>query len=112
MKTTSSTSLTASIAIVGALVAGFATGPAFAEDKSPFAFAFNFSPNELTNAPAAEKLLVRLEREVRSYCGTNRKMSLHEKGLVDQCVDTTLRESIAKFGSPMVAQAFQSRADG
>lgn len=110
MKTTSSTNLIASIAIVGALVAGFATGPAFAEDETPFQFKFDYSPNELTNAPAAEKLLVRLEREVRDYCGGNTKMSLHEKSLVSECVDTTLRASISKFGSPMVAQAFTTRA--
>src|SRR5690606_33450463 len=108
MKTTSSTNLIASVAIVGALVAGFATGPAFAQ--APFEFKFNYGAHELTTAPAAEKLLVRLEREVRAYCGGSTKMSIQQRNLVDECVSITMKESINKFDSPTVAQAFSAHA--
>lgn len=115
MKTTSSTTnLIACAIIVSAVTAGFATGPAFGQPagEEPFKFEFNYAPSELTSAPAAEKLLVRLEGDVRLFCGYNRKMTLDERKQVTACIDATMRESISKFGSATVAQAFQSRADG
>lgn len=113
MKTTSSTThLIAAAVIVGAATAGFASGPAFAQQTQPFKFQFIYDPAELTTAPAAEKLLVRLEQDVRSYCGGNRKMSLDERTRVDACIDATLKDSISKFGSATVAQAYANRADG
>jgi len=114
MKTTTSTNLIACAVIAGAFAVGFASGPAFAEQDrdAPFEFRFSYSPNELASVPQAEALLVRLDQDVRRYCVGNRKMSIDERRFVDSCVDTTMKDSIAKFGSPAVAQAFQSRADG
>jgi UrcA family protein len=120
MKTASSTttSLIACAAIVGAFAFGFATGPAFAQEATatagetqPFKFQFSYQANELTSAPSAEKLLVRLQQDVRAYCGGNRKMSLNEREQVNACIDATMRQSIDKFGST-VAQAYQSRTRG
>jgi UrcA family protein len=114
MKKTTSTNLIACAVIAGAFTVGFASGPAFAQHDSdaPFEFHFNYSPNELATVPQAEALLVRLERDVRRHCGGNRKMSIDERRFVETCIDTTMKDSIAKFGSPAIAQAFQSRADG
>lgn len=114
MKTTSSTNLIACAVIVGAFTVGFASGPAFADQEShaPFKFEFNFSPNELTSIPQAEALLVRLEKDVRRHCDGNRKMTLDERRFVQNCMEETMKQSIDKFGSPAVAQAFNSRADG
>lgn len=117
MKTASSTtSLIACAVIVGAFAIGFATGPAFADkaltkDK-PFAFEFAFEQSELTSAPAAEKLLTRLEQGVRKHCGDRNGLGTEKQANVDRCIDTTMRESVAKFGSSMVAQAYQSQAGG
>ena len=117
MKTKSSTTnLIACAAIIGAFTFGFATGPAFAQKAAPgeaetFKFTFSYQDAELTTAPAAEKLLVRLQKEVRSYCGGISKMTLDERAQVKDCVDATLRQSIDKFGST-VAMAYQSRAGG
>lgn len=118
MKTTSSTtiSLIACAAIAGAFAIGFASGPAFAQEATanqaqPFKFEFGYQAEELTSAPAAEKLLVRLNQDVRAYCGGNRKMTLNERQHVNACIDATMRESMDKFGST-VAQAYQSRTGG
>ncbi len=113
MKNTSSTTnLIAAAVIISAVTAGFATGPAFGQEPEAFKFKFTYNPAELTTAPSAEKLLVRLEGDVRAYCRGTGKVSLDQRTRVEACVDATLRESIAKFGSTAVAQAFQNRADG
>jgi len=116
MKTASSTttSLIACAAIAGAFAVGFGTGPVFAQeaqDTYQFKFQFTYQPEELTSAPAAEKLLARLQQDVRAYCGGNRKMTLDERAHVDACIDATMRQSLDKFGST-VAQAYQSRVGG
>lgn len=118
MKTPSSTTLNliTCAVVAGAFAFGLATGPAFAQEASttpaqPFKFQFNYQTHELTSAPAAEKLLVRLQQDVRAYCGGNRKMTLDERTHVKACIDSTMRESIDKFGST-VAQAYQSRTRG
>lgn len=118
MKTSSSaTYLIASIAIAGALAAGFATGPAFAQSASfktdQFKFAFTYRTSELESAESAEKLLHRLQREVRVHCsGGPRKMTLDERSLVNKCTNTTMRESIGKFGSATLAQAYGALSGG
>lgn len=114
MKTTTSTNLIACAVIAGAFTVGFASGPAFAEqtNSKPFAFQFSYSPNELATVPQAEALLARLESDVRRYCGGYGRVPLGERRTVDACIDATMKESIAKFDSPAVAQAFQSRAAG
>jgi len=117
MKTSSSaTYLIASIVIAGALAAGFATGPAFAQQASfktdQFKFAFAYQPAELASADTAEKLLQRLQREVSVHCiGGARKMTLDERSRVAKCTNETMRESIGKFGSATLAQAY-GRSDG
>lgn len=117
MKTQSSaTYLIASATIVGALVAGFATGPAFAQkasiDTDTFQFRFIYQPSELDSAASAEKLLLRLKREVRDHCGGMQKMSLDQRSLVTECTNQTMRESIGKFGSATLAQAYETRTGG
>jgi len=117
MKTSSSTtSLIACAAIAGAVAAGFATGPAFAEEASfrteTFKFPFTYSTSELASAQRAEKLLVRLQQDVRAHCGGNRKMTLNEREHVTACINETMRESIGKFGSATLAQAYETRAGG
>lgn len=114
MKTTASTSLIACAVIAGAFTVGFASGPAFAQPEAPhkFEFEFTYSGNELATVDGANALLQRLESTVRSYCGGNERLTLGQRRVVDMCVDNTMKESIAKFQSPAVAQAFESRAAG
>ena len=118
MKTASSTtSLIACAVIAGAFAVGFATGPAFAQETASFEtesfkFQFAYQPSELTAAPSAEKLLVRLQQDVRNHCGGNRKMSLDERSHVNACITATMKESISKFGSATLAQAYETRAGG
>jgi UrcA family protein len=118
MKTASSTtSLIACAVIAGAFAVGFATGPAFAQESTSFeteSFKFHFAyrPSELTAAPSAEKLLVRLQQDVRAHCGGNRKMSLDERSRVNDCINSTMKESIGKFGSSTLAQAYETRTGG
>ncbi len=114
MKTATSTKLIACIVIAGAFAVGFVSGPAFADQApgAPFKFQFSYSPNELTSAPRAEALLVRLEQSVRRHCSGTGRVPVDERRFVDACIDATMKASIAKFDSPAVAQAFQSRAAG
>jgi len=115
MKTTSKTSLIASIVIAGALTAGFASGAASAENqpyRGPFEFKFHYDTAELGSLDGAQKLLSRLESVVAAHCGHERVQAPEERFLVNKCVKLTMRESIAKFGNATVAQAFSNRADG
>lgn len=115
MKTTSKTSLIATLAVAGAFTAGFLTGPASAQDqiyRGPFEFEFRYDAAELGNVQSAEKLVTRLEAVVSAYCGERPTMSPEEKFTTSKCVKRTMRASIDKFENSMVAQAFQSRADG
>ncbi len=115
MKTTSKTALIATLAITGAFAAGFASGPAAAQDlpyRGPFAFDFRYDASELGSVQSAENLLARLQSVVAAYCGDGSTLSPQERFDVNKCVKRTMRESIDKFGNSTVAQAFQSRADG
>jgi UrcA family protein len=118
MKTASSTTgLIACAVIAGAFAVGFATGPAFAQEATSFEtesfkFQFTYKASELTAAPSAEKLLVRLQQDVRDHCGGNRKMTLDERSRVNACINATMKESIGKFGSSTLAQAYETRAGG
>lgn len=117
MKTMISTTHLIAAGVIGAaFAAGYFTGPAFAEQtaekRDPFEFRFSFSPEELASTSNAEKLLNRLESRVRDYCGANVKMTLDQRKDVRACIDATMQNSISKFGSDAVAQAYRSRADG
>ncbi len=113
MTTKSRTALIACVAIAGAFAAGFVSGPASAQkNPEPFNFQFKYSAEEMASLPQAQALLVRLERDVRSYCGSNRKMTLDERAHVDACITATMKDTVGKLGNPTLAQAFQSRADG
>ena len=114
MKTNTSTNLIACAVIAGAFTIGFVSAPALAQPDrdAPFEFQFTYSPNELTSASDAQSLLARLEQDVRRHCGGNGKMSIDERRFVNSCIDTTMKDTIAKFGSSTLAQAYQSRADG
>lgn len=112
MKTTSTINLLACAVIAGAFTVGFVSGPAFAEQDAPFKFEFNYSQNELTSIPQAEALLIRLEQDVRRHCRGNVRRPLERGRIAKDCMDRTMKESIDKFGSPTLAQAWTSRADG
>lgn len=117
MKTPSTTHLIAAAVIAGAFATGYISGPAFADESAvtqanPFDFDFHYAPDELQSTPKAEKMLKRLERKVRGECGGNRKMTVNEREFVRACVNETMKNSIAKFGSETVAQAYRTRADG
>lgn len=114
MNTQSKTALIACAAIAGAFTAGFLSGPATAEPRQPdpFKFQFEYKVSETGSLPDAQKLLARLERDVRNYCGFNRKMTLDERNAVEACINQTMKDTVAKFSNSTVAQAFQSRADG
>ena len=69
MKTTSKTSLIATFAIVGAFTAGFASGPASAQNqpyRGPFQFEFKYDAAELGSLDGAQNLLARLQSDIRS----------------------------------------------
>jgi UrcA family protein len=116
MKTISTTNLIAVAVIAGAFTAGFFSGPAMAQerqqDATPFEFEFQYSKQELSSAQNAKKLLRRLERRVRDYCGAERKIGLGEQEFVTACVTDTMKHSVSKFGSEALAQAYRLRADG
>lgn len=116
MKTASSTTnLIACVVIIGAVAAGFATGPAFAQsegDRDGFAFKFAYSPSELQSAPGAEKLLARLESEVRDRCIPDGRITMDQHIQARACVTETMQKTISKFASATVAQAYDLRAGG
>lgn len=115
MKTTSKTSLIATFAIIGAFTAGFATGPASAQNlpyKGPFEFEFRYDAAELGSLDSAQVLLARLQSVVTAYCGNYSNMSPQERFEMNKCVRVTMRNAIAKFDNATVAQAFSNRADG
>ncbi len=114
--TTSKTRLIATLTMAAAFTAGFAMGPATAQTSLPqllkFEFKFHYTDAELGDLNSAQKLLTRLEREVFEHCGGERAMRPDRKHATMRCIDQTMQTSIAKFGSPVVAQAYQSRTDG
>ena len=121
MKTMISTTHLIAVAVIaGAFAIGFFSGPALAGEPAAgatqFKFKFHFSPDELTSTPMAKKMLIRLERKVRDYCGANPKMPRaqreFEREMVGKCVSETMSKTIAKFGSATVAEAYKSRAEG
>lgn len=116
-KASSTTRLIACVTIVGAVAVGFATGPAFAQTSSAkgqgaFEFAFDYKPSELQSAPSAEKLLARLESEVRDFCTPEGRISLDQHVQARECVAETMQRTIPKFASATVAQAYDLRAGG
>jgi UrcA family protein len=113
-KATSTTSLIACIAIAGAFTAGFLSGPAMADpqDHEPFEFKFSYAASEMSSLDGAQKLVRRLEGDVRDYCGGNRKMTLDEQKLVKTCVSETMQATVARFGNSAVAEAYRTHADG
>lgn len=116
MKTASSTTnLIACVAIVGAVTVGFISGPAFAQtrDDAAFEFKFAYKASELQSAPAAEKLLARLENEVRDHCTSRMgRVTMDQHLLTRKCVDQTVQQTISKFASATVAQAYDTRTSG
>jgi UrcA family protein len=116
MKTASlATNLIACAAIVGAVATGFATGPAFAQtaaDNDAFQFKFSYKASELQSEPAAQKLLARLEGAVRDHCNNKVRMTMDEHARTLDCVSDTMRQTISKFASGTVAQAYDLRAGG
>ena len=117
MKTmTSKSRLIATLAIATAFTAGFASGPATAQTSLPqllkFEFKFHYTDAELGDLNSAQMLLTRLETEVFEQCGGERVMRPDRRHATMRCIDEAMQSSIAKFGSPVVAQAYQSRADG
>ena len=77
-----------------------------------FAFKFAYDPAHLQDAGKAEKVLVRLERAVRRHCEAGVPRTIQDRALVRQCVDKTMVESMDKFGSSLLTQAYEARAAG
>lgn len=114
-RASSATNLIACITIVGAVAVGFATGPAFAQtgrDADGFEFKFAYSPTELQSAQGAEKLLTRLEGEVRDHCAPAGRITMDQHLLLRSCVKETMQKTVSKFASVTVAQAYDVRAGG
>ncbi len=116
MKTSSSTTnLIACITIIGAVAVGFATGPAFAQtgrDRNAFEFQFVYAPSELQTAQGAEKLLARLESQVRGRCIPQGRMTTDQHAQARTCVTETMQKTISKFASATVAQAYDLQTGG
>ena len=116
MKTSSSTTnLIACITIIGAVAVGFATGPAFAQtgrDRNAFEFQFVYAPSELQTAQGAEKLLARLESQVRGRCIPQGRMTTDQHAQARTCVTETMQKTISKFASTTVAQAYDLQTGG
>lgn len=114
-KASSATNLIAFVTILGAVAAGFATGPAFAQTGSAsdgFEFKFVYSATELQSAQGAEKLLARLESEVRDRCAPQGRITMDQQVLLRSCVNETMQKTVSKFASASVAQAYDVRAGG
>ena len=101
--------------LCGALLASIFAEPAIAEPQASqdagFSFAFRYSPDELTSEKGAKQVLLRLERAVRRECGDPGLMPVDQKNQVQTCIERTMKASISKFGSPAVAQAYQTRTE-
>lgn len=77
-----------------------------------FAFEFAYDPAHLQDAGKAEKVLARLERAVRRHCEAGVPRSIRDRALTRQCVDQTMADSMNKFGSSLLTQAYEARAAG
>jgi UrcA family protein len=102
--------------LCGGLAIGILSQPALAEPQASqdagFSFAFRYSPSELATSKGANHVVARLERAVRKQCGDFGPMPLDQRGAVNACVEATMKASIGKFGSAIVAQAYQTRSEG
>ena len=110
------TAFSAGTLLCGALLASILTEPAIAEPQASkgagFSFAFRYTPDELTSEKGAKQVLSRLERAVPRECGDFGLMPVEQQNQVRACIETTMKASISKFGSPAVAQAYQTRTEG
>jgi UrcA family protein len=116
MKTVpSATHLIAAGVIAGAFVVGFLSGPALAgEPPSAEAFKFDFesAPSELANSQSARGMLARLERNVQRQCGAYDRMPVADRKLIKACIDETMSNAVATFGSATLAEAYKTRTGG
>lgn len=115
MKTASlATNLIACATIIGAVAAGIATGPAFAQaprQLQDIEFKFAYDKAELGSLESTQKLLVRLETEVRKECKA-KILSSREPTLIRTCVTKIMQSSVPKFGSAILANSYDLRAAG
>jgi UrcA family protein len=107
----SRTHVIAAAVIAVAFTAGFASGPAFADKADKFKFNFPYEKAELATSDSAAKLLTRLESKVKRYCASLTTGSRLRKDDSD-CLKKTMDETVAGFGSPMVADLYKTRAAG
>ena len=115
MKTTvSKTHLAAAGIIAVAFIAGFASGPAFADQSKgdDFKFDFAYEKSELATSESAAKLLTRLESKVKRYCAGMAPTGSRLRKNDSACFKTTMDQTVASFGSAMVADLYKSRAAG
>lgn len=98
------------LVVCAAFVATAHAQPADITDE--FAFKFSYDPADLHDAGKAEKVLSRLERAVRRHCEAGVPRTIQDRALTRECVNRTMAESMDKFGSTLLTQAYQSRAAG
>lgn len=97
-----------------ALAASFAS--AAHADQLPatkdFSFKFDFQQTDLNSQAGAQKVLTRLEREVRRQCGAYERHSISEQPRIDACIGQTMSKTVNRFGSSTMTSLYQSRAAG
>ena len=109
----SKTHLIAAAVIATAFTAGFASGPAFADQKTEaFSFKFAYDKTEFATSDSAGKLLTRLESKVKRFCAAQAPTGTRLKKGDDQCFKRTMQQTVDSFGSSMVAELYKTRADG
>ncbi len=110
------TNLIAAGVIAGAFATGFFSGPAFAEEvtlkSEGFQFKFAYEQSELATSDGANKMLIRLERQVKRFCANQAPTGTRLKASAKECVTRTMTDSVAGFGSAALAQAYKERSSG
>ncbi len=112
------TSLIATAAILSACAfLVLSDQPAFADDQAShhandFAFDFAYAPQELQSVSQADKLLGRLQHQIRRKCRSENRLTLDERKLTETCVNATLAATVDKIGSSTLATVYENRTDG
>lgn len=114
------TKLSAKLVISAALAAsGLAlsatASPAAAEPQASstdFKVRFSYDKSDLDTREGAQKLIRQMERRVRSECGANERPLTQNRREIEACVQTTMRTTVAKIGSPTLTATYDSQTAG
>jgi UrcA family protein len=103
------TALLAAGLTTGSLLAA-TTASAAERISTPNGIAVRYSPNELTNSYATEKLYRNLKLAAREACGDGPTLrSLTERIQEERCVDQVLASVVQKINQPMLTSLHESR---